>query len=60
MHCESCAMLIKDVSSEFPAIKNVHVDLQTKNVTLEHEEGLPLAEWITEIETLGDAYKVHA
>lgn len=59
MHCESCAALIKDVSSEFPTIKNVDVDLQTKKVTLEHEEGLDLGKWTQEIEALGDAYAVH-
>ena len=53
-------MLIKDVSSEFPAIKNVSVDLQTKKVTLEHEEGLDLVPWKKEIEALGDAYKVES
>ena len=58
MHCASCAALIKDVSSEFPAIKKVNVDLQSKQVTLEHEEGFELHTWSAEIETLGDAYKV--
>ena len=59
IHCASCAALIKDVSSEFSTIKNVSVDLKTKKVTLEHEEGFDQGKWKKEIEALGDAYKVH-
>jgi len=59
MHCDSCAQLIQDVSSEFSEIKNVQVDLSTKKVVLEYEDGFDQAKWKTEIETLGDAYKVH-
>lgn len=60
IHCASCAAMIKDISSEFPEIKNVNVDVQTKKVTIEHEESFNLSKWKAEIETLGDAYKVHA
>lgn len=59
MHCDSCAALIKDVSAEFSAIKNVSVDLHTKNVTLEHEEEFDWQKWMKEIEALGETYKVH-
>lgn len=58
MHCDSCATLIKDVSSEFPAIRNVQVDLGSKQVALEYEEGLDLKKWTEDIESLGEKYKV--
>ncbi len=58
IHYNSCASLIKDVSSEFPAIKNVHVDLEYKHVTLEHEDGLDMKKWTQEIEALDEKYKV--
>jgi len=59
IHCASCAALIKDVSSEFPAIKNVEVDVDTKKVTLDHGESFDMQKWMQEVESLGDAYKVH-
>lgn len=58
IHCNSCAALIKDVSSEFPAIKNIQVDIESKEVALEHEEGLDVKKWIKEIEALDEKYKV--
>jgi len=58
IHCASCAAMIKDVSSEFPEIKNVAVDVQTKHVILDHAEGFDIEKWRAEIESLGDAYKV--
>ena len=58
MHCDSCASLIKDVSSEFPAIKEAKVDLKTKRVELEHSPDLDLAAWSKEVESLGEKYKV--
>lgn len=58
IHCPSCATLIKDISSEFPAITSVKVDLESKNVTLEHDEAFEKDAWKKEIEELGDAYKV--
>ena len=58
IHCDGCAALVKDVSTEFPAIKNVAVDLTTKQVTLEHDEGFDLEAWKTEIESLDPKYKV--
>ena len=59
IHCEGCANLIKDVSSEDEKIKNVDVDLNTKIVTLDHEPDFDLNKWSEEIESLGDTYKVH-
>lgn len=59
MHCNSCAALIKEVSSEFPAIKELQVDIESKKVTLEHDENFDLPKWSQEIEALGEEYKVH-
>lgn len=58
IHCASCAALIKDVSSEFASIKNVDVDVDTKKVTLDHEEGFDLQQWKKEIESLDRKYAV--
>lgn len=58
IHCASCAALIKDVSSEFPAIKSVNVDVDTKQVTLDHDESFDKQKWTAEIESLGDTYKI--
>ena len=59
IHCASCAALIKDVSSEFTAIKSVNVDLASKKVTIEHGEDFDVRKWTMEIEGLGGTYKVH-
>ena len=58
IHCASCAALIKDVSSEFPAIKNIDVDIETKKVTLDHDESFDQQKWMEEIEALDEKYKV--
>jgi len=60
MHCSSCATMIKDVSAEFPEIKSANVDVQTKQVMLEHDDAFNVSKWKAEIEALGDAYKVHS
>lgn len=58
MHCESCAAMIKDVSSECPGIKNVEVDVNQKTVNIDHDENFDFEKWTQEIESLGDTYKV--
>jgi copper chaperone CopZ len=58
IHCASCASLIKDVSGDFPAIKNVDVNIETKIVTVEHDERFTMDTWKEEIEALGETYKV--
>lgn len=58
IHCPSCAALIKDVSSEFPAIQSVDVNLEAKTVVFEHADDFDVTKWISEIEALGDTYKV--
>ena len=59
IHCASCAALIKDVISEFPAITNVNVDVATKIVTIDHDERLDMQKWKAEIESLDPKYKIH-
>lgn len=58
IHCASCAAMIKDVSADFPQVKNVTIDIGTKNVTMEHNDEFDLSAWTKEIESLGDTYKV--
>ena len=59
MHCASCSALIRDISSEFPEIKSVNVDMDSKKVTIEHSDTFNSARWKQEIENLGDEYRVH-
>ena len=59
IHCEGCAKLIKDVSSEFPSIKKVDIDLSSKQVLIEHDDRFDLQKWSTEIESLDAKYQVH-
>lgn len=58
IHCPSCAALIKDVSGEFPSIQNADVNVDTKKVTLDHDESFDLFKWTEEIEALDEKYKV--
>ena len=58
IHCASCAAMIKDISSEFPEIKSVAVDSESKKVTLDHDDAFDIGKWKAEIEGLGDTYKV--
>lgn len=58
MHCHACAVLVTEVSEEFPSVHGVDVNLETKKVTLDHDESLDLAAWTKEIESLGKEYKV--
>ena len=45
IHCASCAAMIKDVSADFPQVKNVTVDIGTKNITIEHSDDFDLSAW---------------
>lgn len=58
MHCQSCATLVKEVGEEFPGVHNVNVDLESKEVVIDHDDNLDLAALTKEIESLGDEYKV--
>ncbi len=58
IHCASCAALIKDVSSEFSAIKNIEVDMETKKVILDHDESFDRQKWTQAVESLGETYKI--
>ncbi|MFA6024339.1 MAG: heavy metal-associated domain-containing protein [Candidatus Gracilibacteria bacterium] len=60
MHCNSCATTVKEVSSDFPAIQTVEVNLETKVVSVEHDENFDLAAWTEEIEALGEEYRVES
>ena len=59
IHCASCSALIKDVSSEFPAIKNIEVDIESRKVTLDHDDSFDMQKWTQEIEALDEKYKIH-
>ncbi len=58
IHCDACSTLIKDVSSEFPAVQRVDVDTISKQVSLKHSEDFDKGKWVAAIEELGDTYKV--
>lgn len=58
IHCSGCAALIKDVSSEFRAITNADVNLDTKIVTLDHDGNFDMQKWSQEIEGLDAKYKI--
>jgi copper chaperone CopZ len=58
IHCEGCSALIKDISSDFPAISHIAIDLTHKRVTLEHDETLDFDAWKTEVEAANPAYTV--
>ena len=60
IHCASCAELIKDVSAEFPSITHIDVDIETKDVTLDHDENFDVQEWTQEIESIDPKYKIHS
>lgn len=59
IHCAGCAALIKDVTADFPAVRGASVDLETKRVTLEHDEAFDIGAWKREIESLGPTYAIH-
>ena len=58
MHCHSCVVLVTEVSEESPGVQSVTVSLDSKEVTLDHDDNFDLVAWIQEIESLGDDYKV--
>jgi copper chaperone CopZ len=58
MHCNACATLITEVSEEFPSVHGINVNLESKVVTLDHDESLDIPTWTKEIESLGSDYKI--
>lgn len=60
IHCASCAALIKDISSEFPAITGIDVDIEKKTVTLDHDNDFDRIAWTKEIEALDEKYKIRS
>ena len=58
MHCNSCVSLIKDVSGDFPSIRKVDINLETKRVVVDHANNFDKDLWTKEVESLGETYKV--
>ena len=58
IHCEGCANLMKDVSTDFPAITKIDVDLASKRITLDHDDTFDFASWKSAVEELGETYRV--
>jgi len=58
MHCHACAVLVTEVSEESPSVHGVDVNLESKEVTLTHDENFDLDAWTKEIESLENEYKV--
>ncbi len=58
IHCEGCSRLIQDVSSDFPEIQTVDVDINAKTVTLDHSDDFDFDAWKREIESLDGRYRV--
>lgn len=59
IHCPSCAALIKDVSSDFPSIETVDVNIDSKIVTIHHNNDFSIQKWSEEIEALDPTYGIH-
>ncbi len=58
IHCDGCVALIKDVSSEYPSVQSIDIDMATKNVTIGHDDSFDLSAWTAEIESLDPKYTV--
>ncbi len=59
IHCEGCSRLIEDVSNDSPGVTSVKVDLTSKQVTINHDNGFNFNDWKKEIESLNPDYTVH-
>ncbi len=58
IHCEGCKHLIEDVSKDSTGITSATADLETKQVTLEHNDSFNFEKWKEEVEGLNPDYKV--
>jgi copper chaperone CopZ len=59
IHCPACIGLLRELSTDFPAVTDVTGDPATKHVTIEHEDGFDLAAWAAMIEAeAGETYRV--
>ena len=58
IHCEGCSRLIQDVSNDLPGVSAVSVDLESKQVTIDHDDGFDFQLWKKEIESLNEEYNV--
>lgn len=57
IHCNACEMLIRDVSSEFPSITTVGVDLTKKEVTVDHDDRFDFDAWARALTELDAKYR---
>ncbi|MFH1444478.1 MAG: heavy-metal-associated domain-containing protein [Candidatus Peregrinibacteria bacterium] len=58
IHCQFCAVLIRDVSQEFPSIQNIDVNVDLKTVDLRHDGHFDLTSWTGAVEELNTSYTV--
>lgn len=56
-HCQSCAMLIKDIASDITGIKSCSVDVKSGKTVIDHEPTADLKRLKKEIEEAGK-YKI--
>lgn len=54
MHCASCKALIEDVCGEVKGVRSASVDPKTGIATIEHDDALDPATFVSEIRGLGD------
>ena len=52
-HCKSCKYLIEDVSREIAGVRSCNLDLETGEMTIEHNELFDINKLKAEIEELG-------
>lgn len=52
-HCNSCKLLIEDVSRDIAGVQSSEVNLESGEITIEHDEHFNQNEYKNEIEGLG-------
>lgn len=57
IHCNACETLIRDISSDFPAIGRLTIDLKQKRVEVDHDQNFNFTDWSTALAELGPKYK---
>ncbi len=58
--CDSCKRLIAGISSLFPQIRTVEVDILSHRVSLQHTEEFNVRSWIALLEHRSHKFKVFA
>lgn len=56
--CDSCVRVIRSVSSLYPQILHLNIDLTSKRVMLRHTEEFDEAAWAALLEERGEKYKI--